>query len=90
MLTVAMSFFVYLLASHKNGTLYCGQTDDIAFRTWNHKERLGSVFTRKYGVTRLVLYELHGTREAAKTREYQIKKWERAWKIRMIEETNPD
>lgn len=90
MLTVAMAFYVYLLASHKNGTLYCGHTDDIAFRTWNHKKGRGSVFTRKYGVTRLVWYELHGTREAAKNREYQIKKWERAWKIRMIEETNPE
>ncbi len=85
-----VAFYVYLLASQKNGTLYAGHTDDISLRTWNHKEGRGSAFTRKYGVTRLVWYELHDTRDSAKTREYQIKKWKRDWKIRLIEETNPD
>ena len=84
-----MAFYVYLLASQKNGTLYCGHTDDISNRIWNHKERRGAAFTRKYNVKRLVWYELHATREAAKTREYQIKAWKRAWKVRLIEETNP-
>ncbi|WP_022693622.1 GIY-YIG nuclease family protein [Ponticaulis koreensis] len=84
-----MAFYVYLLASKKNGTLYCGSTDDIAFRVWSHKDGRGAAFTRKYNVTRLVWYELHTTREAAKTREYQIKAWKRDWKIRLIEETNP-
>ena len=84
-----MAFYVYLLASKKNGTLYCGSTDDIAYRVWNHKDGRGAAFTRKYNVTRLVWYELHDTREASKTREYQIKTWKRDWKIRLIEETNP-
>ena len=85
-----MAFYVYILASQKNGTLYAGHTDDIALRVWNHKEGRGAAFTRKHGVTRLVWYELHDTRDSAKTREYQIKKWKRAWKIRLIEEANPD
>ena len=82
-------FYVYILASQKNGTLYTGHTDDISRRVWQHKEGLGSIFTRKYGVTRLVWYEHHHTRESAKTREYQIKGWKRAWKIELIEKANP-
>ena len=82
-------FYVYILASQKNGTLYTGHTDDISKRVWAHKEGLGSIFTRKYAVTRLVWYEHHQTREGARTREYQIKAWKRAWKIRLIEERNP-
>lgn len=85
-----MAFYVYLLANRKNGTLYCGHTDDIARRTYQHKEGQGAAFTRKYKVDRLIWYEMHDTREAAKTREYQIKSWKRAWKIRLVEETNPD
>ena len=61
-----MAFYVYLLATQKNGTLYCGHTDDIATRIFAHREGRGSVFTRKYNVKRLVWYELHDTREAAK------------------------
>ena len=83
-------FYVYILASQKNGTLYTGHTDDISARIYAHKEGRGSSFTRKYGVKRLVWYEHHQTRDTAKTREYQIKAWKRAWKIRLIEETNPD
>ncbi|MBR9835734.1 MAG: GIY-YIG nuclease family protein [Alphaproteobacteria bacterium] len=84
------SFWVYLLASQKNGTLYCGHTDDLARRIFAHREGQGAAFTRKYGVTRLVWMEPHDTRDAAKTREYQIKKWKRVWKVRLIEEDNPD
>lgn len=83
-------FWTYLLASQKNGTLYCGHTDDLARRVFEHREGNGSVFTRKYKATRLVWCEPHETREAAKRREYQIKAWKRAWKIRLIEEQNPD
>ena len=85
-----MAFYVYLLASQKNGTLYCGHTDDIARRAWQHREGQGAAFTRRNRVTRLVWYEVHDTRDGAKTREYQIKKWKRAWKIRLIEGVNPD
>ena len=84
-----MAFYVYILASQKNGTLYCGHTDDLSARIHAHKEGRGAAFTKKHKINQLVWYELHDTREAAKTREYQIKKWNRAWKIRMIEETNP-
>lgn len=83
-------FWTYLLASQKNGTLYCGHTDDLARRVFEHRGGYGSAFTRKYQVTRLVWCEPHETREAAKRREYQIKAWKRAWKIRFIEEQNPD
>jgi len=86
---VGRKFWVYLLASQKNGTLYCGHTDDLARRVSDHREGRGSAFTRKYRVHRLVWCELHETRDAAKTREYQIKKWTRIWKIRLIEEGNP-
>ena len=85
-----MAFYVYLLASYKNGTLYCGHTDDLPTRIWNHKEGRGAAFTKKYKVTRLVWFEAQDTREAAKQREYQIKSWNRAWKIELIEKTNPD
>ncbi len=85
-----MAFFTYILANRKNGALYAGHTDDIARRIWQHREGLGAAYTRKYDITRLVWMEAHDTREGAKRREYQIKKWKRAWKIRLIEETNPD
>ncbi|MEO0883045.1 MAG: GIY-YIG nuclease family protein [Pseudomonadota bacterium] len=85
-----MDFYTYLLASQKNGTLYAGHTDDISHRIHEHKEGRGAAFTKKYNVTRLVWYERHETREGAKTREYQIKAWKRAWKIRLIEDNNPD
>jgi len=86
---MAREFWVYLLASQRNGTLYCGHTDDLARRIFSHREGRGSAFTKKYNVKRLVWYEAQDTREAAKRREYQIKAWKRAWKIRMIEAQNP-
>lgn len=84
------AFWVYLLASQKNGTLYCGHTDDLARRVFDHREGRGSAFTRKYRVHQLVWYEPHESRESAKTQEYQVKKWKRAWKIRLIERENPN
>ena len=84
-----MSFYVYILASRRNGTLYVGMTDDLVRRVWEH--RIGAVpgFTRKYGVKMLVWYEQHETRETAFNRERQIKKWNRAWKLQLIERSNP-
>lgn len=82
-------FSVYLLASRPYGTLYCGYTDDIARRTWEHREKTFKGFTAKYGVMRLVWYEMGDSREGAFMRERQIKKWNRAWKIRLIEAENP-
>ena len=80
---------VYILASKRNGTLYIGLTSDLQKRTWEHKNDLADGFTRKYGVHRLVYYELHEDMLSAITREKQIKKWNRAWKLELIEEQNP-
>ena len=85
-----MYFYTYILASRRNGTLYTGSTDDLARRVWEHKEKIRPGFTSKYGVTLLVWYEAIETREGAVLRERQIKKWERAWKLRLIEDMNPD
>jgi putative endonuclease len=84
-----MSFFVYILASRRNGTLYVGMTDNLVRRLWEHRTGLIPGFTKKYGVKMLVWYELHGTRENAFQRERQLKKWNRTWKLRLIEEMNP-
>jgi putative endonuclease len=84
-----MSFFVYMLASGRNGTLYVGMTDDLARRVWEHQNNVLPGFTRKYGVKTLVWHEVHESREAAFQRERQLKKWNRAWKLKLIENTNP-
>ena len=80
---------VYILASQRNGTFYIGVTSDIAKRVWEHRNNLVAGFTQKYAVHRLVYYELHGDMMSAIAREKQLKKWYRAWKIRLIEEHNP-
>lgn len=84
-----MAFYTYIMASQRNGTLYTGSTDNIGLRAWQHSEGVGSGFTSKYGVGRLVWFETHETRDAAFRRERQIKKWNRQWKLRLIEEINP-
>ena len=85
-----MFFFVYILASKKNGTLYTGSTDDLKARVWQHKNKTARGFTSKYGVDRLVWFETHDSRAAAFTRERQIKEWKRMWKLELIEKANPD
>jgi putative endonuclease len=84
-----MTFYVYILASQRNGTLYTGSTDDLARRVFEHQEKTFPGFTAKHGVVRLVWYEAHETRESAFVRERRIKKWNRLWKLEMIERTNP-
>jgi len=84
------TFYVYILASKRNGTLYTGVTSDLIKRAWEHKNNMAEGFTRKYNVKRLVYYETHGSAESAITREKRIKKWRRAWKLRQIEEMNPE
>jgi putative endonuclease len=84
-----MAFYVYILASRRNGTLYIGMTDNLIQRVWMHKNEVVRGFTKQYGVKTLVWYEPHETREAALTRERQMKKWNRAWKIQAIEQMNP-
>jgi putative endonuclease len=85
-----MSFFVYVLASRRNGTLYIGMTDNLARRVWEHQSGAVPGFTKKYGVKTLVWYELHESRETAFQRERQLKKWNRAWKLKLIEQLNPN
>jgi putative endonuclease len=85
-----MAFFVYILASKRNGTLYIGNTDDLSRRMIEHKEGALGGFTSKFGVGRLVWFEAHEGRESAWLRERQMKKWNRAWKIELIERFNPD
>tara|TARA_R110000737_G_scaffold58457_1_gene84602 strand:+ start:483 stop:872 length:390 start_codon:yes stop_codon:yes gene_type:complete len=84
-----MYFYVYIVCSRRNGTLYTGHTDDIVRRTWQHREHVLPGFASKHHCTRLVWYELHDTRETAFTRERQIKEWKRAWKLALIESANP-
>jgi len=84
-----MSFFVYILASRRNGTLYIGMTDNLARRYWEHQNGVVPGFTRRYGVKILVWYEVHDSRETAFQRERQLKKWNRAWKLKLIEQLNP-
>ncbi|MBF0245069.1 MAG: GIY-YIG nuclease family protein [Planctomycetes bacterium] len=83
-------FFVYILANKRNGTLYTGVTSDLEKRIYQHKEKLTEGFTRKYGVDQLVWFEECEGAESAILREKQIKKWRRSWKLKTIEEINPD
>ena len=80
---------VYLLASKRNGRLYVGVTSNLIRWTWEHRGHLDEVFTKEYQVGTLVWFELHETMQSPMRRETQIKKWNRAWKIRMIESNNP-
>ena len=80
---------VYILSSKRNGTLYIGVTSDLVQRVWQHKNDFVDGFTKRYGVHNLVWYEVHDTMESAITREKALKKWYRAWKLRLIEESNP-
>jgi len=84
-----MSYYVYIMASSRNGTLYAGVTNDVAKRAGQHKDGQIPGFTSRYGVKTLVWYEIHEDINAAIAREKQIKGWNRAWKIRLIEKDNP-
>ena len=84
-----LGYFVYILASGQDGTLYVGVTNDLVRRVAEHREGGIAGFTAKYGVKRLVWYEIHDSVEAAIRREKRLKKWSRAWKVALIEEANP-
>jgi putative endonuclease len=88
--TLTKTYFVYILASQRNGTLYIGVTNDVMRRAWEHKQGQVAGFTKKYGVNLLVYYEAFEDIEYAIAREKQLKKWNRAWKLRLIEEKNPE
>jgi putative endonuclease len=83
-------YYVYLLASKRNGTLYIGVTSDLVKRVYEHKNNLVDGFTKEYHVHKLVYYEVTDDINGAIIREKQIKKWKRAWKIELIEKNNPD
>jgi putative endonuclease len=84
-----MAFFTYIVASQRNGTLYIGSTDDLVKRVEEHRQKTLGGFTAKYGVSLLVWCQVHETREAAFQQERQMKKWNRNWKIELIERFNP-
>ena len=84
-----MDYFLYLLASGKNGTLYVGVTSNLVRRVYEHKNGLTEGFTSRYAVQNLVWFESTSSIEAAIDREKQIKNWKREWKIALIEENNP-
>ena len=81
---------VYILANRKNGALYTGVTSDIAARMVQHRDGRGSKFCAEHGITRLVHIEWHDDIRSAIAREKAVKKWRRAWKIKLIESGNPD
>ena len=81
---------VYMMASRRNGTIYTDVTSDLAKRAYEHREGLVAGFTKRHGCKLLVWFEAHDDLQEARRRELQIKEWKRAWKIRLIEETNLD
>jgi putative endonuclease len=85
-----MAYYVYLLASKKYGTLYLGVTNDIVRRGHEHRTKAVAGFTAKYGVDKLVWFEIYDDAIIAIEREKELKKWRRDWKIRLIEEQNPE
>jgi putative endonuclease len=84
-----MIYYTCILASQRNGTLYIGVTNDLKKRVYDHKTGKGGEFTREYGVDRLVYFEMFDSVQYAIMREKRLKKWNRSWKIRLIEEINP-
>ncbi|OYY67192.1 GIY-YIG nuclease family protein [Sphingomonas sp. 28-62-11] len=82
--------YVYIMASQRNGTLYLGSTDNLARRVWEHRNGMVEGFTKRYGCKMLVWYEAHEDLMSARQREYRMKEWKRAWKLREIEGLNPD
>ena len=85
-----MGYYVYMLASGRHGTLYVGVTNDLARRVYEHKTKAIKGFTSEYDVSRLVWYEAYERIDEAIAREKALKKWRRDWKIRLIEEMNPE
>jgi len=83
-----MAYYVYLLASKRNGTLYLGVTNDIVRRGYEHRTKAVDGFTARYGVDKLVWFEIYDDALIAIAREKELKKWRRAWKIRLIEDNN--
>jgi len=83
-------YYIYLLASKKNGTLYVGITNNLRRRIFEHKNKLIDGFTKKHGVDQLVYFEQHSDVRAALAREKSLKKWKRTWKLELVEKINPE
>jgi len=79
-----------MMSNQRNGTLYIGVTSDLVKRVWQHKNKVADGFTKKYSLDTLVWYECHETMESAISREKSLKNWHRIWKLRIIEQMNPD
>lgn len=84
------SFYVYIMTNKRNGTLYTGVTSDLSQRIWEHRNKVGDGFTKKYDITQLVYYEVFENPEDAISREKALKRWKRSWKIKAIEKRNPE
>jgi putative endonuclease len=84
-----MNYYVYILASRKDGAIYVGVTNDLVRRVYEHRTKAVPGFTAKYNITRLVWFEIYDDPESAISREKELKKWKRAWKIQLIEAKNP-
>jgi putative endonuclease len=84
------NYFLYIVASAKNGTIYIGVTNNLSKRVWEHKNKIADGFTSKYIVDKLVYYEVHSEVLATIGREKRLKEWPRKWKLALIEKTNPN
>jgi putative endonuclease len=84
-----MSYYVYILASRRDGAIYVGITNDIVRRTYEHRTKTIQGFTSKYNITRLVWFEIYDDPISAISREKELKKWKRSWKVQLIEVKNP-
>jgi putative endonuclease len=87
---MSKTYYVYILASRRNGTLYIGVTNDLIRRAWEHREGMIEGFTKKYGVKMLVHFEPFEEIDSAIHREKRLKKWNRSWKLDLIERANPE
>ncbi|KQT21235.1 MULTISPECIES: GIY-YIG nuclease family protein [unclassified Bradyrhizobium] len=85
-----MAYYVYILASRRDGAIYIGITNDLARRVYEHRIKAVPGFTAKYNITQLVWFEVYDDPISAISRERELKKWKRAWKIRLIEKDNPN
>ena len=85
-----MAYYVYILASRKDGAIHIGVTNDIVRRVYEHRIKAVPGFTSKYNITQLIWFEIYDDTTNAITREKELKKWKRAWKVRLIEEKNPE
>jgi putative endonuclease len=84
-----MGYYVYILASRKDGAIYIGMTNDMVRRIYEHRTKVVQGFTSKYNITRLVWFEIYEDPISAISREKELKKWRRAWKVQLIEAQNP-